>query len=80
MMNVAVEYFAQLKEEAGVGSERITVDRLTHRDLYLELKRRHGFSVCASSIKVAVNDQYEEMDSDVIDGATVVFIPPVSGG
>lgn len=80
MSSIQVKYFALLKEEAGINQESLKTNALTYKDLYLELKETHKFSLGSDHIQVAVNDEYCSLDSKVSEGAKVVFIPPVAGG
>ena len=52
----------------------------TPRELYAELRARHGFSLSADSLKVAVNERFGDWQQALVDGDTVVFVPPVAGG
>ncbi|WP_049621215.1 MoaD/ThiS family protein [Frateuria defendens] len=80
MALVNLQYYAQLREQAGTGSEQVLTGAASLRDLYEELRARHGFSLDAASLKVAVNTQFCAWDRLLRDGDTVVFIPPVAGG
>ena len=80
MAEVEIKYFALLKDESGKDSEKYTTDGLTYRDLFLELQNKYEFSVKDTEIRVAVNDAFDSLDSQIIDQAKIVFIPPVSGG
>jgi len=77
---VNLQYFAQLREEAGVGEEVVDTPAATPRELYAELLARHGFSLSADSLKVAVNASFSDWQHVLADGDTVVFVPPVAGG
>jgi molybdopterin converting factor small subunit len=48
--------------------------------LYEELRRRHGFSLAAAQLKVAVDGDFAAWDTPLANGACVVFIPPFAGG
>jgi molybdopterin converting factor subunit 1 len=77
---IALTYFALLREQRGLGDERLTTEADTLGDLYAELAERHGFTLKAHQLKVAVNDDFVSMDRPLADGDAVVFIPPVAGG
>lgn len=83
-MNVAkqvkIQYFALLREERGLSSEVHQTMAPTVAELYEELRRVHGFSLPAASLRAAVNDEFCSWDSQIQDSASVVFIPPVAGG
>jgi molybdopterin synthase sulfur carrier subunit len=80
MILVNLQYYAQLREQAGIGSEQVTTAATSLRELYDELRARRGFSLAADALKVAVNAQFSAWDHPLRDGDTVVFIPPVAGG
>ena len=80
MTRVNLQYFAQLREQAGVGDEVVDTAAATPRELYAELRARHGFSLSAESLKVAVNARFSDWQHALADGDTVVFVPPVAGG
>ena len=80
MTVVNLQYYAQLREQAGVGSEQFTTTASSLRELYEELRVRRGFSLAADALKVAVNAQFSAWDHPLRDGDIIVFIPPVAGG
>tara|TARA_B100001750_G_scaffold246840_1_gene270537 strand:+ start:477 stop:728 length:252 start_codon:yes stop_codon:yes gene_type:complete len=75
-----LRYFAILREQAGITNETVETNASTPGDLYKELVSRYNFTLPAESIKAAVNDQFENMDTTLKDGDSIVFIPPVAGG
>ena len=77
---VLVQYFAMLREEAGLSEEEIWTSAETAEDLYEELRERHGFALDRSGLKLVVNEEFCEWSRAVADGDTIVFIPPVAGG
>ncbi len=80
MTVVNLQYYAQLREQAGMGSEQVNTAATSLRELYDELRARRGFSLAADALKVAVNTQFSAWDRPLRDGDTIVFIPPVAGG
>lgn len=76
---ISVEYFAVLREHAGRNAEALSTAANTPRELYAELSQRYGFPAL-DSLKVAINDEFDDMQTQLNDGDTVVFIPPVAGG
>jgi molybdopterin converting factor subunit 1 len=77
---VLVRYFAVLREQRGLGEERVATEAVTAGDLYRELRARHPFSLPPERLRVAVNDAFEPWSIPIQDGDAVVFIPPVAGG
>jgi molybdopterin converting factor subunit 1 len=77
---VHVQYFAALREQAGLGSESLATEARTMADLYDELRERRGLALPRSMLRVAVNEEFADWDRSLADGDRVVFIPPVAGG
>jgi MoaD family protein len=80
MINVTLHYYAQLREQARTSDEQLGTSASSLRDLYDELRARHGFTLAVEVLKVAVNGRFSEWDVALRDGDAVVFIPPVAGG
>lgn len=80
MTTVTLQYYAQLREQAGLSSEQIGTAANTLRELYEELRARHRFSLPPEALKVAVNARFCDWDKPLGEGDTIVFIPPVAGG
>ncbi|MDJ0926132.1 MAG: MoaD/ThiS family protein [Gammaproteobacteria bacterium] len=79
MNEIKVEYFAALREHTGLGAEQVRTAARTAAELFAELDARYGFPEMGR-LKVAVNDEFGDWDSNLADGDSVVFIPPVAGG
>ncbi len=79
MANINIEYFAILREHVGRNKEAVQTNAGTAAELFDELSRRYDFPN-VGNMKVAINDEFEEWDSKLADGDSVVFIPPVAGG
>jgi molybdopterin converting factor subunit 1 len=80
MPHIELAYFALLREQAHTDSERLDTDATSLTALYGQLQDRHGFTLPASVLRVAVNDRFCSWDQPLHDGDSVVFIPPVNGG
>jgi sulfur-carrier protein len=79
MNSIKVNYFASLREKAGVESEEIVFEG-SYAELYEELKQKHNFDLPLDMIQVAVNDEFSSLNALVVQNSKVVFIPPVAGG
>jgi molybdopterin converting factor small subunit len=77
---VHVQYYALLRDQRGVGVETLRTGAATVRDLYDELRDRHGFSLGVDRLSLAVNDEFATWERRLEDNDQVVFIPPVAGG
>lgn len=78
--SITVEYYAQLREQAGQGREAVSTDAPSLSALYAELRQRHGFRLDTAQLKVAVNAQFRDWQQTFAEGDLIVFIPPVAGG
>ncbi|MEP7186471.1 MAG: MoaD/ThiS family protein [Rhodanobacter sp.] len=80
MTSLTVEYYAQLREQAGQGREAIDSDADSLASLYAQLKQQHGFRLDTAQLRVAVDAEFADWQQPLIEGSVVVFIPPVAGG
>lgn len=77
---LTVRYFAGFREHAGVDEETVTLNVDTAREVFDQLKSRHGSEEPLGHCKVAINDELVDWDSPVGEGDTVLLFPPVAGG
>ena len=80
MNSVEIQYFAVLRERAGIGRETVQTSATTAGELYEELAARHDFGLPRAMLRVAVNDEFADWSRPLAAGDRVVFIPPVAGG
>jgi len=80
MQTVHVQYFAALREQAGLGNETLATAARSAADLYDELRERRALKLPRSLLRVAVNEEFASWDRPLAEGDRVVFIPPVAGG
>ncbi len=69
-----------LREKSNIEKEELETKAVTYADLYNELNHKYEFDLPLSMIQIAVNDEYIDKSREIIDGARIVFIPPVAGG
>jgi molybdopterin-guanine dinucleotide biosynthesis protein A len=79
-MQLKIQYYALMREQAGRSEETIETSAATPADLYSELKARYGFTLSREQLKVAVNSEFSAWSTKLAAGDAVVFIPPVAGG
>jgi sulfur-carrier protein len=77
---IHLQYFAVLREQRGLGSETIETSANTAQELYQEISARYHFTFPIEILKVAINDEFQQLGSELHSGDSVVFIPPVAGG
>jgi molybdopterin converting factor subunit 1 len=80
MKSINVQYFALLREQAGLEKEELTVPCKTYGELYQLLQEKHNFTLPLEMIQVAVNDEFSHLNHEITEGSRIVFIPPVAGG
>lgn len=80
MNELTIRYFALLREQRGLGHETLATAAATPAALYAELAARHGFTLGAERLRVAVNGDFAGWQTPLRRGDEVVFIPPVAGG
>jgi molybdopterin-guanine dinucleotide biosynthesis protein A len=79
-LEIRVQYFALLREQAGRSAETLATRARTPRELYAELSGRYPFTLPAEMLRVAVNAEFGDWSQPLEAGDSVVFIPPVAGG
>jgi molybdopterin-guanine dinucleotide biosynthesis protein A len=79
-MQLKIQYYALMREQAGRSEETLETSASTPADLYQELAARYGFTLSRDQLKVAVNSEFSDWSRKLSVGDAVVFIPPVAGG
>jgi molybdopterin converting factor subunit 1 len=79
-MQVKLQYYALMREQAGRSEEWLETSAATPADLYGELITRYGFTLTREQLKVAVNSEFTDWSRALNAGDAIVFIPPVAGG
>jgi molybdopterin converting factor subunit 1 len=80
MTTIRIQYYALLREQAGVSRETVQTNAADAAALYEELRQRYSFSLSKSQLRVAINGEFADWESALSEGQDVVFIPPVAGG
>lgn len=83
-MKLDVLYFAWLRERIGLSQERVETEATTVAELIAELSAREDRYALAfsdlSAIRVAVDQDLTEFDTDLSEAREVAFFPPMTGG
>ena len=79
-MQLKIQYYALMREQAGRSEETLETSATTPADLYTELAARYGFTLSREQLKVAVNSEFSDWSRTLAANDAVVFIPPVAGG
>lgn len=77
---IHIQYFAILREQAGLSEQQVQSEAATPAQLYRELACLHGFDLPSERLRAVVNEEFVAWDATLADGDRVVFIPPVAGG
>lgn len=75
-----IQYFALLREQAGMHEQSLDSEARTPAQLYEQLREQHGFSLLRAQLRAVVNEEFVNWEQPLNDGDRVVFIPPVAGG
>lgn len=77
-------YFAWVRERIGLPQEEITTDARTVTDLVAELVAREERYAAAfadiSALRVAVDQELADFDTELAGVREVAFFPPMTGG
>jgi len=79
-VQLTIQYFALLREQAGKSEETLETHAATPADLFSQLQKRYGFTLSREQLKVAVNSEFADWSHKLVAGDAIVFIPPVAGG
>jgi molybdopterin synthase catalytic subunit len=82
LMKIGVLFFGVLKDVVGRSGETIDLpDAARVRDVLSYYAREAPrFEAMASSLAIAVNQEYSELERELREGDEVALLPPVSGG
>ncbi|MGK0367158.1 MAG: molybdopterin-guanine dinucleotide biosynthesis protein A [Thermoproteota archaeon] len=77
---VTLKYFAAMRDHTDCQEEAIETSANSVHDLFKLLNEKYKFPIEQKNLRVAINEEYKEFSSPIIEGTTIVFIPPVAGG
>ncbi len=82
MIVVTLRFFSVLREAFGAGVVEVELDPGTTGSGLIELlaANNEDFAALQSVVRLAINDEYVELDTPLSDGDDIAFITPVSGG
>ncbi len=82
--NVNLKYFASIRETIGQGSESMSTQAATLKDLRGALIARGGASgevlAHGRAVRMALNQDLCDESAALSEGCEVAFFPPVTGG
>lgn len=80
MKTIHLQYFAILKDKRGEARETLQTEATTAAQLYEELKSRYHFPLSTERLRVAINEEFSDMETPLQENDEIVYIPPVAGG
>lgn len=81
-MNKKIEilFFGKLKETWNTNKLQLETNCDNIESLYSEILNKASQIPHKKSIKVAINDEFVDWKTKIIDGDCIAFLPPASGG
>jgi len=81
MININVKCFSQVKNALGIDELNLELETGTSTfELEKIIRKNANGKLDSISLRVAVNQKYIPIDTELKDGDEVAFIPPVQGG
>jgi molybdopterin converting factor small subunit len=80
LKTIHVQYYALLREQRKISSEKVLTEAVTAKEFYQELQTKYHFTLSMDILKVALNDQFSTWNTKLKNNDTIIFIPPVAGG
>lgn len=80
MNTYAIRYFGLLADRRGLTEEKITTVLNTPAAIYQEINCRHPLGMAMRDLRAVVNDEFTFWERPLVDGDSIAFLPPMSGG
>ena len=81
-MNITIKLFARMREIVGASTLERSVHEKSTVNEVIELMKQEfpDWAKSSSRMVVAVNQEFVDLDTPLVEGDEVAFFPPVSGG
>ena len=79
-MQIKILYFAQLADLAGKTEEIRELTNSAPAALYTELQAAYSFPHTFKQLQVAINHELSAHETELKDGDSIAFLPPMTGG
>ncbi|MDQ8207779.1 MoaD/ThiS family protein [Coraliomargarita sp. SDUM461003] len=79
-MQIQILYFAQLADLAGKTEESRHIEHSSPATLYADLQQSYQFPHAFKQLQVAINHQLSAHETELKDGDSIAFLPPMTGG
>ena len=81
MIKIKVKCFSQVRYALGENEIYLDLENgLTTLDVERIIREKSNGKLDGVSLRIAVNQQYQAVETELKDGDEVAFIPPVQGG
>ncbi len=80
MIHLEILFFGKLKEIWNTKKLTMQTTSSNIEELYTELLTKASEVPHKASIKVAINDEFVDWNSQLKDNDSIAFLPPASGG
>ena len=81
MIKIKVKCFSQVRYALGENEIYLDLENgLTTLDVERIIREKSNGKLDGVSLRIAVNQQYQTVETELKDGDEVAFIPPVQGG
>jgi len=79
-MKIRILYFAQLADLAAKTEEVRSIEDSSPAQLYADLRANYKFPHTFEQLQVAINHQLSAHETELQDGDSIAFLPPMTGG
>ena len=79
-MQIKIIYFAQLADIAGKAEETRELSDSSPAALYSTIREAYNFPHEFTQLQVAINHELSAHATELKDGDTIAFLPPMTGG
>jgi len=79
-LSITVEYYAKLKQDAGMDKTTVTTQSISIAGLWEECRFKHNLSLKLPSVKPAANNIFVDWAYELKPNDTIAFMPPFAGG
>jgi len=79
-MKIQLKYYSHFAQWTGKEKDTLETTYTTAREIYLFQKDLFKFTFPIESIRLAINDEFCDWDTELKEDDKLVYIAPVSGG
>jgi len=79
-VKIKIIYFAAVRDLVGLDEEELVFTEEPKIGVLVETLQKRHERLVMEGVRVALNEEFCEMDASFSEGAVVALIPPVAGG